>query len=226
MVLIEENLKEIRENIRKAAIRSGRKPEDITLVAVTKTISVDRIQEAIELDVNVLGENRVQELLEKYPKLHAQWHLIGHLQSNKVKYIIDKVDLIHSVDSLRLAQEIDRQAKKYKKVMPVLVEVNVAGEDTKHGVALGEAEGLVAALAELPHLQVKGLMTVAPFVENPEENRVWFRKMRQLYVDILQKIHNNIDMQYLSMGMSNDYVVAIEEGSNMVRIGTGIFGKR
>jgi len=229
--MLEQNLRLINENIAKAAEKTNRNREDITLIGVTKTIEAERVNQAVSLGVRDLGENRVQELLNKYPLVgdgqsSVNWHLIGHLQRNKVKYIMDKVCLIHSVDSTRLAEEISRQATDLGITKDILVEVNVGEEESKMGIRLEEADRFVKEISSLDGIRVNGLMTVAPFVENPEENRSLFRKMSQLFVDINKNILNNRGMSFLSMGMTNDYMVAIEEGSNMVRIGTGLFGHR
>ncbi len=228
MESIRQNLDEIYAKIENAAQISGRKADDILLLGVTKTVEVERIKKLMECGVKTLGENRVQELISKYEVIgdEAQWHLIGSLQTNKVKYIIDKVSLIHSVDSIKLAAEIDRQAKKYNKVMNILIEINVGREESKHGILPENVDNFIEEIAKFDNVCVKGLMTVAPFVENPQENRKYFQQMRKIFVDIRDKNVDNIDMTYLSMGMTNDYEVAIEEGANIVRIGTGIFGKR
>ncbi len=225
---ITENLKLIYDNMERAAIKSGRSLDDITLIGVTKTVDVPRIKELLAQGVVNLGENRVQELLQKYDELSEKpvWHQIGQLQTNKVKYIIDKVSLIHSVDSEKLAEEIDKQAKRHNKVMDILVEINVANEASKAGISLSAASSFIEKISKLENIKVKGLMTVAPFVEKPEKNREEFIKMAKLFVDIQHKCINNIYMQFLSMGMTNDYEIAIEEGANIVRIGTGIFGQR
>lgn len=225
---IKANLEEINEKIKIAAEKSGRKREDILLLGVTKTIDVERIKEMISCGVNSLGENKVQEVMDKYADIGegVDWHLIGHLQTNKVKYIIDKVKLIHSVDSLKLAEEIDKRAKQHNIRAEILIELNIAGEESKHGIKPEEAVELCEKIAKLENVKIRGLMTVAPFVENPQENREYFAQMRKLFIDIRNKNIDNIDMTYLSMGMTNDYEVAIEEGANIVRIGTGIFGKR
>lgn len=224
---IKENLEMINSKISAAAEKSGRSREDILLLAVTKTIDIPRIHEAVELGLSDLGENKPQEINWKYFEIeNVRWHQIGHLQTNKVKYIIDKVCLIHSVDSLKLAQEISKRAGAKDVNMEVLVEVNIAGDEAKHGVAPETAEELVKEISSLDNISVAGFMTVAPFVENPEENRKYFRQMRKLFVDIKNKNYNNINMKYLSMGMTNDYEIAIEEGANIVRIGTGLFGER
>jgi len=225
---IKENILKVRENIRKAAERSGRTIDDITLIAVTKTVEPERIAAAIDEGITDLGENRVQELCSKFDKLGkpCNWHLIGHLQTNKVKYIIDKVKLIHSVDSLELAQEIQKRAKKADRIVDILVQVNVAQEETKFGIEAGETGKLVKEISTLPNIRVKGLMTIAPYAEKPEDVRYVFRKLKQIFDELASIKTDNVQMQYLSMGMSNDYEIAIEEGSNMVRIGTAIFGKR
>lgn len=226
--MIAEQLQAVRDEISKACKRSGRDENEVTLIAVSKTKPVSMIQEAIEAGQTVFGENKVQELCAKYEELPKDltWHLIGHLQRNKVKYIADKAALIHSVDSLRLAQTIDQEGAKHNRVIPILIEVNVAQEDTKFGVSLEEALPLIEDISGLAHIQVKGLMTIAPYVEDPEENRPVFRKLKQLSVDIRDKNMNNVYMDILSMGMTNDYQVAVEEGATMVRVGTGIFGER
>lgn len=224
---IAENLADIEQRITAAAEKSGRKRGDILLLAVTKTIDTERINEAVELGYKSLGENRVQEIMDKYDKIQGvDWHLIGHLQTNKVKYIADKVKMIHSVDSLKLGEEISKRCSNCGRVMDILVEVNIAGEEAKHGVPPEEAENLAVELAKLPNLHIKGLMTVAPYDPEPENNRKYFRIMRKIFVDIQAKNYDNIDMEFLSMGMTNDYETAIEEGANIVRIGTGIFGAR
>ena len=225
---ISENIENIRKNIDAACKRSGRNPKDVLLLAVSKTVDVDRIKVAVDCGLNSLGENRVQEIMEKYEPMgeNVKWHLIGHLQTNKVKYIIDKVELIHSVESIKLAEEINKQAKKHNLVMDVLVEVNMADEESKFGVKPEETEGFIRELALMDNIRVRGLMTVAPNVENGEENRVYFRNMKQLLVDINAKNINNINMDILSMGMTGDYETAVEEGATIVRVGTGIFGKR
>jgi len=228
MDLIKQNIDVIKKNIEQAAEKTGRKASDILLLAVTKTIDVDRIKHLMDLGIKVFGENKPQELVEKYKIIGngAQWHLIGHLQTNKVKYIIDKVSLIHSVDSFKLAAEIDKQAKKINKVMDILIEVNIAQEESKYGVKAEELENLIDEIKVFDNICIKGLMTVAPFVENPQNNRVYFKQMHNLFIDINKKKHDNINMMFLSMGMTNDYKIAIEEGANIVRIGTGIFGAR
>ena len=225
---IKQNIAEIEQRIEEAAKKSGRKREDILLLAVSKTIDVPHIKQAVDYGLTELGENRVQEILEKYEPMgeNVSWHLIGHLQTNKVKYIIDKVKMIHSVDSMKLAEEISRRAKQANVIMDILVEVNMAGEESKFGVSPEETLSLVQNIALLDNICIKGLMTVAPFVDNPEENRDCFRRMKQLLVDINEEKIDNVHMNVLSMGMSNDFEVAIEEGATIVRVGTSIFGKR
>jgi len=226
--MIAEQLQAVQEEIRKACIRSGRNPEEVTLIAVSKTKPVSMIQEAIQEGQLVFGENKVQELCSKYEELpkNLQWHMIGHLQRNKVKYIADKVSLIHSVDSLRLAKTIHQEGEKIGRVIPLLIEVNVAQEETKFGVSVEDALPLIREISTFPYVEIRGLMTIAPYMENPEENRPVFRKLKQLSVDIRDKNMNNVYMDILSMGMTNDYQVAVEEGATLVRVGTGIFGER
>lgn len=226
--MIRTQLKEVQSRIARACEKSGRNPEEVTLIAVSKTKPISMIQEAIEAGQTVFGENKVQELCSKYEELPKNlcWHMIGHLQRNKVKYIADKVTLIHSVDSLRLAETIEQEGIRHNRIIPVLIEVNVAGEESKFGVSVEETIPLISQIAQLPHVKIQGLMTIAPFVEDPEENRPVFAALRQLSVDIKGKNMNNVDMAILSMGMTNDYEIAVEEGATMVRVGTGIFGAR
>ena len=228
MSAIVSNLEAVKKNISVACEKADRGFSDVTLVAVTKTQSADKISELTNLGVKNIGENRVQEILEKHPLIDPGviWHMIGHLQTNKVKSIIDKVSLIHSVDSYKLAAEIDKQAKAREKIMEILIEINIAGEESKYGIKPDELFGLLKDIAAFPNIMVKGLMCIAPYVENPEENRLYFRKMRRMFVDSAGMSANNISMKYLSMGMTNDYEVAILEGANIIRVGTGIFGPR
>ena len=227
MMSISNNLKHIQEEIRIAACQAGRDPSEITLVAVSKTYGPEAINEAISAGAADIGENKVQEILDKYEKvLPVRWHMIGHLQTNKVKYIIDKVELIHSVDSLHLAKQIEKEAVKKGVDAQILVQVNIAQEDTKFGIDGPEVMSLVEEISKFPHIHIRGLMTSAPFVANPEENRCYFKKLHKLFVDIREKNIDNVSMDILSMGMTNDYEVAIEEGATMVRVGTGIFGAR
>jgi pyridoxal phosphate enzyme (YggS family) len=223
---IRENLERIKEKIRVKSELVGRDPREITLVAVTKTVEADRIEEAIVAGVNIIGESRVQEAKEKYEKVESRviWHLVGHLQRNKAKDAVKIFDLIHSVDSAELAKEIDKQAEKIGKIQKILVEANVSGEESKYGL---NPEGVITFLQEvsgLPNIKVEGLMTMAPFYENPEDCRPCFRKLKELVEEVKAKNIKNVEMTYLSIGMSNDFEVAIEEGSNMVRIGRAIFG--
>ncbi len=226
--MLQDNLIQVEQNIEEACRRAGRDRSEVTLIAVSKTKPAETLQEAYDLGVRVFGENKVQEMADKYEVLpkDIRWHLIGHLQRNKVKYIIDKAVLIHSVDSLRLAQTIEKEAKKHNLTAHILIEVNVAREESKFGIFPEDLEALVDEIAKLPHIQVDGLMTIAPFVPDPEENRPVFRELRKLSVDISAKKVDNVNMSVLSMGMTNDYQVAIEEGATMVRVGTGIFGAR
>lgn len=226
--MLKENLTSVENQIQNACERSGRDRKDVTLIAVSKTKPVETLEEAYNLGVRVFGENKVQELADKYEVLpkDIHWHMIGHLQRNKVKYIIDKVDLIHSVDSVRLAETIEKEAAKHNLTANILIEVNVAKEESKFGIMPEELNEFIEKIAGFSHIQVKGLMTIAPFVEDPEENRPIFARLRKLSVDIAAKNVDNITMSILSMGMTNDYQVAIEEGATMVRVGTGIFGAR
>ena len=225
---IKRNLDSVMERIEKAAQRSGRNARDIKLIAVTKTVEPEKILKIIDEGILDLGENRVQELTKKYDIIDRKcnWHLIGHLQTNKVKYIIDKVKLIHSVDRLELAQEINKRAQSHGITVDVLVQVNVSGEESKFGVALEEAREMVEKMSAFSNIRIRGFMTMAPFAENPESIRDVFSKLRDFSIDIRKENLDNNNMDILSMGMSNDFEVAIEEGSNMVRIGTALFGKR
>lgn len=226
--MIRENLKKVQHNFLQARQRSGRETDSILLIAVSKTKPVPDLEEAYSAGIRDFGENKVQELCDKYDRLpkDIRWHMIGHLQRNKVKYLIGKTALIHSVDSLRLAEEISRQSVKQGVITDILIEINCAQEESKFGVSFAEAPALIGQIAQLPAISVKGLMTVAPNTDDPRENRKYFRLMKQLSVDIAQKNIDNVSMDVLSMGMTNDYMTAIEEGSSCVRIGTGIFGMR
>lgn len=224
---IKERLEDVEKRITAAAERSGRKREDITLVAVTKTHPADMMNEAIKLGVTDIGENKPQEVRDKFDSvLPVKWHLIGHLQTNKVKYVIDKVSLIHSVDSIKLMDEIERQAIKHDVTMDILIEVNISGEESKSGVSKDEVWSLLEHAADLTRVKVKGLMTVAPKTDNSVTNILHFDNIRQLFLDIKGKKYDNVNMLYLSMGMSGDFETAIECGSNMVRVGSAIFGMR
>ncbi len=226
--MVEKNISEVKKRISEAAKAAGRNENEVTLIAVSKTKPVEMIKEAYDTGIRDFGENKVQEIMEKYPLLPSdiRWHLIGHLQTNKVKYIIDKVCMIHSVDSLKLAEEISRQAVKHNVTVDILIEVNVAAEVSKFGVRPEEAIDLCRNISTLPGIRIRGLMTVAPFTSDPEENRPVFCALRQLFVDIDGKNIDNVCMDCLSMGMSGDYTVAIEEGATFVRVGTSIFGQR
>ena len=226
--MLKDQLQEVEKRIQAACDRAGRKREEVTLIAVSKTKPVETLQEAYDLGVRIFGENKVQELTAKYEALpkDIHWHMIGHLQTNKVKYIIDKAELIHSVDSLKLAETIEKEAAKHDLIADILVEVNVAEEESKFGMNMEEVIPFVEKVSAFPHVRVRGLMTIAPFVEDPEENRSIFADLHKLYIDIKKKNHDNDTVSVLSMGMTNDYEVAIEEGATMVRVGTGIFGAR
>lgn len=226
--MIEENIKQVEDNIVKACERANRDRSEVTLICVSKTKPASMVEKAYKTGQRNFGENKVQEINDKYPILpdDIKWHLIGHLQRNKVKYIINKVHLIHSVDSIRLAEQIQHEAEKADKVMNILVQVNVANEDTKFGLQVSETEDVVREIAKMPNVHICGLMTIAPFTDDPETNRVFFRKLKQLSVDIKSKNIDNVSMDCLSMGMTGDYQVAIEEGATLVRVGTGIFGER
>lgn len=223
-----ENIVHVEERILNACNRVGRKREEVTLIAVSKTKPIETLSHVYEKGIREFGENKVQELVEKYKDMpeDLNWHMIGHLQRNKVKAVIDKACLIHSVDSYRLAKQIDSEASKIDRDISVLIEVNIAEEESKFGIKTSELDELVGLMSQLKHIKVKGLMTIAPFVENPEENRIHFRNLKQLSVDIKSKNIDNVSMNILSMGMTNDYEVAIEEGATHIRIGTGIFGER
>lgn len=226
--MLASNLQEVERKIMEACDKAGRAREDITLIAVSKTKPVPMLQEIYNLGVRDFGENKVQELTDKEPQLPTdlRWHMIGHLQRNKVKQVIDKAVLIHSVDSVRLAKAIEAEAAKKDIIVQILLEVNVAEEDSKFGLKLDEVIPAVEEIATMPHVRIKGLMTIAPFVENPEENRTVFAQLQKLSVDIAKKNIDNVSVDILSMGMTNDYQVAIEEGATMIRVGTGIFGER
>ena len=226
--MIKDQLQDVEKRIQAACDRAGRKREEVTLIAVSKTKPVETLQEAYDLGGRIFGENKVQELTAKYEALpkDIHWHMIGHLQTNKVKYIIDKAELIHSVDSLKLAETIEKEAAKHDLIADILVEVNVAEEESKFGMKMEEVIPFVEKVSAFPHVRVRGLMTIAPFVEDPEENRSIFADLHKLYIDIKKKNHDNDTVSVLSMGMTNDYEVAIEEGATMVRVGTGIFGAR
>lgn len=226
---IKENIDDIVKRIEVTCKKAGRNPNDITLIAVSKTVESPKVREALEAGIDNLGENRVQELIKKYEDLKdtdIKWHMIGHLQKNKVKYIIDKTVLIHSVDSLSLAEEIDKRAKNRGLVANVLIELNIGEEESKFGIKEENIYDFIKSLENFENIRVLGLMTVAPFCENPEDVRWVFKKMKDIYDKISTMNLKNAEIKYLSMGMTNDFEVAIEEGSNMIRIGTAIFGAR
>lgn len=226
--MVKENLKYVEARINAACERAGRDPKEVTLIAVSKTKPVDMIRDAIDYGTVDFGENKVQEMCDKIEVIPEKlnWHLIGHLQRNKVKYIVDKAYLIHSVDSLRLAEQINAEAAKKQVICNILIEVNIAGEESKFGVSEEEVRPLLNEIKNLEHVKVKGLMTIAPFVDDAEDNRLHFKNMHKLFVDLGKENIDNIKMEVLSMGMTGDYEVAIEEGATMVRVGTGIFGAR
>ncbi len=226
--MLKDNYEKVLSNIEAACKRVGRDPKEVTLIAVSKTKPIDDLNEVYDAGARDFGENKVQELCQKIDEMPTdiKWHMIGHLQRNKVKYIVDRVSLIHSVDSYRLAEEINIQAKKKGIVVPILVEVNIAEEESKFGVTKEDAMELVKQIASLDSIEIKGLMTIAPYVVDSEENRAYFRKIKDLSVDIAKENIDNVHMDIISMGMTGDYEVAIEEGATMVRVGAGIFGQR
>lgn len=228
MSTIADNMEQVKQNIVRACQKVGRDEKDVTLITVSKTKPIEMLRDAYEAGSRDFGENKVQEMLDKIPQMpdDVRWHMIGHLQRNKVKYIVDKAYLIHSVDSLRLAEEISKEAVKKQVTANILIEVNVAGEESKFGTGFEEAISLVQAAALLPNISIQGLMTIAPYVGNAEENREIFRKLKDLSVDIAMKNIDNVSVNVLSMGMTGDYTVAVEEGATYVRVGTGIFGER
>lgn len=226
--MIKEQYKEVLDKVNNAVKKAGRNLDEVTLLAVSKTKPIELLKEAYDAGARDFGENKVQEILDKYDKLpnDVRWHMIGHLQTNKVKYIIDKVSMIHSVDSVKLAEIISKEAVKHNLIMPILIEVNVALEDTKYGVLPNDLQKFYDSIRDLPGIDIRGLMTVAPYVENSEENRQYFVIMKQLSVDISRKNTDNSYVSELSMGMSGDYEVAIDCGATYVRVGTNIFGER
>lgn len=226
--MIKENILDVQKNIEEACHCVNRDPSEVTLIAVSKTKPLSDIEEAIDAGMTEFGENKVQELVDKIEHVSrpVHWHLIGHLQTNKVKYIVDKDLLIHSVDSVKLANEIQKDALKKQAHCNILLEVNVAQEASKFGFTVEEVPAAVEEISKLSNVHIQGLMTIAPFVENPEDNRVIFAKLHKLLLDIKSRNIDNVNMSVLSMGMTNDYTVAVEEGATMVRVGTGIFGAR
>lgn len=225
---IAQNIADIKERIKIAAEKSGRSVDDVLLVAVTKTHPVADLNAAIDAGITDIGENKVQEIMDKYEDTKpVNWHLIGHLQTNKVKYIIDKVSLIHSVDSLKLAAEIDKRAKQHEKLVDILIQVNSAEEESKFGITTQETETLISEILDkYDNIRIRGLMCIAPFEENPNEVKVFFDAVKKQYDEFSKIEHERLDFKYLSMGMSHDFEVAIEAGANLVRVGTAIFGNR
>jgi PLP dependent protein len=225
---VTKNLQEVQALIAEAAKVGGQKPDDIQLVAVTKTVPVDIIKEVVEAGILQLGENRVQELLAKYNEIshEVEWHIIGHLQTNKVKYIIDKVKLIHSLDRLSLAEEINQRGNQLNIIVDTLVQVNYSGEESKYGLRPNEIRGFIDKVRNMPNLRVKGFMTMAPFYSDPEEARWVFAGVKRMRDELIRENIPNVNLNILSMGMTNDYQVAIQEGANMIRVGSGIFGAR
>lgn len=227
--MLKKNLEQVEKKIQDACKRAGRDRREVTLIAVSKTKPIEMLQEVYDDGIRHFGENKVQELCEKIEKMPAdiKWHMIGHLQRNKVKYIVgNNVELIHSVDSYRLAEEINIQAKKKNVIVPILVEINIAEEESKFGILAEDAIQLVEEISALENIRIQGLMSIAPYVTDAEQNRLYFRRIKQLSVDIGNKNIHNVSMEILSMGMTGDYEVAIEEGATLVRVGTGIFGER
>ncbi len=228
MSAIEKNIVSIRERIAGAALRSGRDPRNVRLMAVTKTVDDDRIAEAMEIGVDIIGENYIQEARRKIEMLgkSIEWHMIGHLQSNKAKYAVQFIDMIHSIDRIALAKEIDRRAKGADRTMKVLIEVNLSGEESKRGIVKEEILPLVQAIAPLSNLSIQGLMTMPPWSSDPEDSRPYFSELRALSARVAEAHIDGVFMNELSMGMSGDYEVAVEEGATIVRIGRAIFGER
>ncbi|TDT61838.1 YggS family pyridoxal phosphate-dependent enzyme [Fonticella tunisiensis] len=224
---VSNNISRVRERIELAAMRAGRQPEDIELVAVSKMQSLEKMYEAKECGLRVFGENKVQELLDKYDKIQdVKWHFIGHLQTNKVKYIIDKVEMIHSLDRIGLVEEIDKRAKQINRIMPVLIQINIGREETKSGIYEEDVENFISGLEKYQNILVSGIMTIPPPSDNKSEIRGYFRRVKKIFDDLKQYKYKNFDIKYLSMGMTNDFEIAIEEGANIIRVGTGIFGQR
>ncbi|MCR4716236.1 MAG: YggS family pyridoxal phosphate-dependent enzyme [Lachnospiraceae bacterium] len=226
--MIKAQLKDVEDRINEACLRANRDPKDVTLIAVSKTKPLSDLEQVLDSGVIEFGENKVQELVDKYEHIKSpvHWHMIGHLQTNKVKYIVDKVEMIHSVDSFKLASVISKEASKKNVTVNILIEVNVAKEESKFGITLDEVKDLVTEISSLPNISIKGLMTIAPFVDNPEDNRMVFRSLYNMAQEIKALNIDNVSMDELSMGMTNDFEVAIEEGATFVRVGTAIFGTR
>ena len=227
-MMLKENLEAVEKRVEEACMRAGRKREEVTLIAVSKTKPVPALREIMDCGIVDFGENKVQEMCGKMEEITEplRWHLIGHLQRNKVKYIVDKAYMIHSVDSLRLAQEIQKEAEKQDVICQVLIEINIGGEESKDGIPRKEAIPLIREIAQLSRVQVKGLMTIAPPVAQPEDARGYFKEMRELFEAVKAEQIPGVEMKELSMGMTGDFEVAIEEGATMVRVGTAIFGER
>lgn len=224
---IAKRIDDVRRRIGEAAKRSNRDEKDITLVAVSKTQPSEVLISAYNSGIKIFGENKVQELVEKYSAFQdVSWHLIGHLQKNKVKYIIDKVNLIHSLDNIELAEEIDKRAKKIGKVVNVLIQINIGKEETKSGIYEEDLEEFIDKITKYDGIKVLGIMAIPPASKNPEDSREYFKRMKGIFENLKDKKYDNFDIKYLSMGMTNDFEVAIEEGANIVRVGTGIFGER
>lgn len=224
---ISDRINEVERRICDAAKRAGRDEKDIILVAVSKTKPIEDLVSAYNAGMRIFGENKVQELTEKYPDLpDVSWHLIGHLQKNKVKYIIDKVNLIHSLDSIELAEEINKRAKNGGKIVNVLIQINIGKEETKSGINEEELEDFSEKISKYDGIKILGVMAIPPASKNPEDSRKYFKRMKELFEKLKNKKYDNFDIRYLSMGMTNDFEVAIEEGANIVRVGTGIFGER
>ncbi|NPV43132.1 MAG: YggS family pyridoxal phosphate-dependent enzyme [Firmicutes bacterium] len=228
MVDVIKNLQVIKKRVAESAMKTNRKLDDIKIIAVTKNVEVERILEAIQGGIDAIGENRVQEALIKYPLIEKEieWHMIGYLQRNKAKKAVEHFDLIQSLDRISLAQELDKRGKQQNKIVNVLVQVNVSGEESKSGISPEETVEFIKSLSDYENILIKGLMTIAPYTDDPEETRPYFKRMKGLFDEIHNLKGRNIDIEYLSMGMTNDFEVAIEEGSNMIRVGTGIFGER
>ena len=226
--MVQENYENVKETMLKVCKESQRDPKDVCLIAVSKTKPVSLLQEAYDAGARDFGENKVQEIMDKYDQLpkDIRWHMIGHLQTNKVKYLADKVYLIHSVESEKLAKEISKQAQKVNRVIPILIEVNIAKEESKFGIQAEDCLAFIQKIHSLAGITIKGLMTIAPYTENPEDNRQYFRQLKELSVDIGKQNIDNVFMDFLSMGMTGDYQVAVSEGANYIRVGTGIFGER
>jgi len=228
METLEQNIITLKSKIGEAAAKFGRSPDEIYMVAVTKTVEPETVQKAVNLGITLLGENRVQEAAKKIDAVEGdiRWHLIGHLQKNKVKSAVELFSMIQSLDSLDLAEEIEKRAGRIRKVMDVLIQINIGREETKSGIDADDAVEFTKRISQLPHIKIRGLMAIAPLKEDLEEVRPYFKKMRDIFENIKMMRIENVDMNFLSMGMTHDFGVAIEEGANMVRIGAGIFGKR